>query len=209
MADSGAWQFLTPRAPSHAEIKEQGSRFVAHLVHAGTEDQAMTFLDGLRRRYHDATHHCWAYRLGWADGLRFRFSDDGEPSHTAGTPILGTLEERGVSDVCLVVVRYFGGVKLGTGGLARAYRAAARAVLDEADLELEILCEEMEVVLPYGAQGSLRHACAKMGVELNEEDYGDKLTLSARVPRAVREPFLSSLVKLKDTWKGEVRWRSR
>lgn len=209
MADPGAWQFLTPRAASHVEIKEQGSRFIGHLGPAGSEVEAMAFLENLRRRYHDATHHCWAYRLGWAESLRSRFSDDGEPSHTAGTPILGALEDRGVSDACLVVVRYFGGVKLGTGGLARTYRAAARGALDEGDLRLEVLCEETEVVLPYGAQGSLRHACAQMGVELSEEGYGDKLTLSARVPMAVREPFLSTLEKLKDEWKGEVRWKSR
>jgi uncharacterized YigZ family protein len=182
---------------------------LAHLGPAGSEDEAMAFLEGLRRRYHDATHHCWAYRLGWAESLRSRCSDDGEPSYTAGTPILGALEERGASDACIVVVRYFGGVKLGTGGLARAYRAAARSVLEEADLRLEVLCEETEVVLPYGAQGSLRHACAQMGVQLSEEGYGDKLTLSARVPRAVHEPFLSTLEKLRDAWKGEVRWRSK
>jgi uncharacterized YigZ family protein len=201
--------YLTPVAAISSELKEQGSRFIAHLSPACEADEAMAVLQSLRKSYHDATHHCWAYRLGWAEGLLSRSSDDGEPSHTAGEPILRTLEDHGVSDAILVVVRYFGGVKLGTGGLARAYRSAARQTLEAAHHRVRILMVTWSVTLPYGAQGSLRHAAAESGVELSEQSFGEDLTLLARVPRSAAGPFLNRLERLSEQWKGAVRWKSK
>lgn len=209
MPDPSPWSYLSPSGPHSAEVKEQGSRFIAHLSPAPDPDRAMAFLDDLRRRYHDATHHCWAYRCGWAESLKERCGDDGEPSRTAGPPILAAVAERGVSDASLVVVRYFGGVKLGTGGLARAYRAAARAVLDGAPVDTRTLAVEWLITLPYAAQGPLRHACAQSGVELREEAYGDSLTLCARVPREREAAFGSALAQLREAWKGGVTWKSK
>ena len=203
------FSYLTPVAAISSELKEQGSRFIAHLSPACEADEAMAVLQSLRKRYHDATHHCWAYRLGWAEGLLSRSSDDGEPGHTAGEPILRTMEDRGVSDAILVVVRYFGGVKLGTGGLVRAYRSAARQALEAAHLKVSVLAEAWSVTLPYGAQGSLRHAAAESGVELSELTFGEDLTLLARVPKGAVEPFLGRLERLSEQWKGAVRWKSK
>ena len=203
------FSYLTPAGAVSSEWKEQGSRFIAHLSPASDADEAMAVLLSLRRRYHDATHHCWAYRLGWTDGLLVRSSDDGEPSHTAGEPILRSMEDGGVSDASLVVVRYFGGVKLGTGGLVRAYRTAARQVLEAAALQIRILTEAWSVTLPYGAQGSLRHAAAELGVELFEQRFGEDLSLVARVPKSAAEPFRGRLERLSEQWKGAVRWKSK
>ncbi len=169
----------------------------------------MDFLEEVRKRYHDATHHCWAYRTGWEDDLESRCSDDGEPSHTAGVPILSTLETRDVSDACLVVVRYFGGIKLGTGGLMRAYRAAAAGALDEASLERFVMRSEWTIDLPYGAQGLFRHEAEGMDVQLEDLDYGESLTVRARVPRRWDSRFASFLERLKESWKGGVSWKSK
>ena len=206
---AGSWSYLAPDSSSQSEVKEQGSRFIAHMAPAASPGEAMAFIESLRKRYHDATHHCWAYRIGWGEELEFRFSDDGEPSHTAGEPIYRSLEERGVSDACLVVVRYFGGVKLGTGGLARAYRGAARQAIDGAFLATRVLTEAWDISLPYGAQGSLRHAAAGLGVNLGEQTFGEEVTIVARVPREVSEAFGRRLARLREEWKGAVTWKSK
>jgi len=162
----------------------------------------------LRKSYHDATHHCWAYRTGWKGALRSRSSDDGEPSGTAGAPILASLEKRCVSDACLVVVRYFGGTKLGTGNLRRAYRASARLTLEAASLVKHVLCSDWSIELPWGAQGALRHRAGTLGIRLTEESCGELLVLHAKVPVDSEAPFMSYLENLKSQWKGAVSWKS-
>ena len=204
-----SFEYLSPKGEAKAEVKEQGSRFLAFLAPARSPEEALAHLGLLKRRYHDATHHCWAYRVGWAESLAERASDAGEPSRTAGPPILAALQERRISDACLVVVRYFGGVKLGTGGLARAYRAAARAALEGADLSRVELASEWEVTLPYPAQGELRRSCSKGGVEWLEEAYGERLRVRLRVPLRGAAAFESALCDLREAWKGEVQWKSK
>jgi uncharacterized YigZ family protein len=203
------WSYLAPESASSAELKEQGSRFIAHLAPAGSPVAALALLESLRKRYHDATHHCWAYRTGWGEDLQSRSSDDGEPSHTAGEPILKSLEEKVVSDAALVVVRYFGGVKLGTGGLVRAYRTAARMAIEGARLGQRTLTEEWLVTLPYGAQGSLHHAAEALGVTLGEQAFAEDVTVSVRVSRGVAVAFAARLERLCEQWKGAVRWKSK
>lgn len=204
-----AWSYLSPAAPSSAEFKDKGSAFLGRLSPASSPEEALAFVESQRRRFHDATHHCWAYRTGWGEALQSRCSDAGEPSRTAGPPILGSLEARGVSDACLVVIRYFGGVKLGTGGLVRAYRAASQLALDAALLEARTLFTEWEVALPYAAQGALRHAAAALGVTLRDAQSGERLVLRARVPMGSAEAFGGALERLRERWKGGVEWKSR
>ena len=126
--------YFTIHGPSRAEIKVQGSRFLAFCYPVRTREEALAKWKALRKEYHDATHHCFAYRLG-AAGEDSRALDDGEPSGTAGRPLLNAIDRRGLKDLIVVVVRYFGGTRLGVGGLARAYGAAADAALAAAPLE--------------------------------------------------------------------------
>jgi uncharacterized YigZ family protein len=203
------FEYLSPEGRGEAELKEQGSRFLAFLGPARTPQEALDFLEQIKRRFHDATHHCWAYRLGWGESLRERASDAGEPARTAGPPILSALQERQVSDACLVVVRYFGGVKLGTGGLARAYRSAARSALSCATLASRELAAAWEVTLPYSAQGGLRRTCARNGVQWMKEAYGESLRVDLQVPLRSAEAFEADLRELKEAWKGEVLWKSK
>jgi uncharacterized YigZ family protein len=130
--------YCTIAARERAEIVVKGSRFIASVAHATAKEDALAFVEGIRKEFYDATHNCFAYRLG-PQGLNFRASDDGEPSGTAGKPMLFVLQKHEVSDVVAVVTRYFGGTKLGVGPLARAY--------SDALVEAMNLCKKREVLL--------------------------------------------------------------
>ena len=127
-------------APAEGLFKDNGSRFIALAYPVETEEEVKEIVASLKKKYHDARHHCFAYRLGHK-GDRFRANDDGEPSSSAGRPILGQIDSRCLSDVLVVVVRYFGGIKLGTGGLVRAYTSSAKLGLEAAGIcDVEEMC---------------------------------------------------------------------
>jgi len=133
-----AFSFFTIQDPSQGIYKEKGSKFLSFAFPVKTEIEIKEQLGLLRRKYFDATHHCYAYVLG-ADKTRFKANDDGEPSHSASDPILGQIRLKDITDILVVVVRYFGGVKLGVGGLMQAYKAAASNALNQASIiEVEV-----------------------------------------------------------------------
>jgi uncharacterized YigZ family protein len=123
--------YLTIESDAEAIFKEKSSKFLCYAYHVESEEEITAHLEVLRKRYYDATHHCYAWILG-PFGEKFRANDDGEPSSTAGKPILGQLLSREITNCLIVVVRYFGGTKLGVPGLISAYKESAAAVLDEA-----------------------------------------------------------------------------
>ena len=123
--------YLTIESDAEAIFKEKSSKFLCYAYHVESEEEITAHLEVLRKRYYDATHHCYAWRLG-PFGEKFRANDDGEPSSTAGKPSLGQLLSREITNCLIVVVRYFGGTKLGVPGLISAYKESAAAVLDEA-----------------------------------------------------------------------------
>ena len=125
--------YLSIKAPSEGQFREKGSRFLAFSYPVETEEEIKIRLEELHKKYHDARHHCYAWRLG-AEMDRYRVNDDGEPSGSAGKPIFGQIESRTLTCILVVVVRYFGGTLLGVGGLIRAYRAASAAALDNAKI---------------------------------------------------------------------------
>jgi uncharacterized YigZ family protein len=139
---SAVFSFRTLRAPAEGIYKEKGSKFLAFAYPVETETDTKVILDALRKQYFDARHHCFAYILG-ADKPRFRAFDDGEPNHSAGDPILGQIRSRELTNVLVVVIRYFGGVKLGMGGLMAAYKAAAENALDNGVFHLIILTPQL------------------------------------------------------------------
>jgi uncharacterized YigZ family protein len=120
-------------AESKGLFKDNGSRFIAHAYPVETEEEVKEIVAALKKEYYDARHHVYAYRLGYK-GDKFRANDDGEPSGSSGRPVLGQIDSCGLSDILVVVVRYFGGIKLGTGGLVRAYTSAARQAVEEAGI---------------------------------------------------------------------------
>ena len=126
-------QYKSIAAPAEGLFKDNGSRFIAFAYPVETEEEVKELVSALKKEYHDARHHCFAYRLGYKGDV-WRASDDGEPSGSAGRPILGQIESLGLSDVLVVVVRYFGGIKLGIPGLIRAYKTSTADALSSAQV---------------------------------------------------------------------------
>jgi uncharacterized YigZ family protein len=173
--------YLTVAGPANAEIEAKRSRFICRIERVDSEEAARAVVEEQRKRYWDARHHCSAFVLGPTGDVQ-RSSDDGEPSGTAGAPMLEVLRGRGVSDVVAVVTRYFGGVLLGAGGLVRAYSDAVRAGLDEAGVRERRLLERYDVDVPHADAGKLENALRAHAVVLIGVDYGALATLHVAVP---------------------------
>lgn len=140
--------YLTIAAPSEGIYREKGSRFLAFAYPAESWEQARQHIETLKTKYFDARHHCWAYRFT-IDGTQFRVNDDGEPSATAGRPILGQLLAREITNTIVIVVRYFGGTKLGTSGLIQAYKTAAAEALNAAQIIEKTQNEILNIEFDY------------------------------------------------------------
>ena len=177
--------YLTLAEPAEALYKEKGSKFLAYAYPVSSEEQIHECLDALRKRYYDATHHCYAWRLG-ADGQNYRVNDDGEPSSTAGRPILGQLLSYGVTDVLVVVVRYFGGTKLGVSGLIAAYKESAAAVLSAAQIVERTVDVRFEGEFGYLVMNDVMRVVKEMRPEVLEQRFDNLCTmrLSIRAGRA-------------------------
>jgi uncharacterized YigZ family protein len=141
-------KYLTINAPSEGLYKEKGSKFIAFAVPVSNVEQIKTILEEKRKEHHDARHVCYAYILG-VDKADYRSNDDGEPSGTAGRPILGSLLSAGVTNVMIAVVRYFGGTKLGTSGLINAYKVASADALENAEIVEKTVDEEIHISFDY------------------------------------------------------------
>jgi uncharacterized YigZ family protein len=179
--------YLAAAGESRAEIREKGSRFLAVIGPAADEAAAKAVLATLQKELPDATHHCWAWRLG--SPPRERSSDAGEPAGTAGMPILQVLRGAGLSDVLAVVVRWFGGTKLGKGGLARAYAAATREALERLPVARRAATARIAVEVPYEKVGAVKRLLRPPEIELESEEYG----AAARLVLAAHEERLGIL----------------
>ena len=162
--------YRVPLRGARAQLREKGSRFLAALAPASDEVGARAVLEGLGREHADATHHCWAWRLG--SPPRERAHDAGEPSGTAGIPILKVLQGEGLSDLIVVVIRWYGGTDLGKGGLARAYAAVARMAVEAAPIGRRILRDRFRLRLSYPDLGALRRIERPPEIEILSGEYG-------------------------------------
>lgn len=174
---SSSDQYRSIAAPAQGLFKDKGSRFIAFATPVSSEEEIKAILERTRKEYHDARHVCFAYRLGLDGGRdsqqgsvigKWRLSDDGEPSGTAGRPILGQIDAAELSDILLVVVRYFGGIKLGVPGLINAYRSAAADALSNAEICTKTACERLEAEFPYETLGEVMRLTK--GGEVRVED---------------------------------------
>jgi uncharacterized YigZ family protein len=165
--------YFTINASSTGEYKDRGSKFIAYAFPVRTEEAAMAHLEALRKEHFKARHHCFAWRLG-LDGQRFRANDDGEPSGTAGRPILGQIDTLGLTDVLVVVVRYFGGVLLGTSGLIQAYRETAAEALRQASVIEKIVKTGFILDFDYALMPDIMQALKKLDIEIFEQEFGDR-----------------------------------
>lgn len=191
-ADPDAYRI--PSSPAEAEFRERGSRFVARLVPVQDAAAAEAEIERLREERRTATHHCWAWRLGWPPAERS--SDAGEPTGTAGEPMLRVLRGAGVSDCLLVVSRWFGGTKLGKGGLARAYAAASKLSLEAARLVERVDTTRFEVELPYERLGGLERLLDAPWVAIREQDFGERVRFELEVETRRAKAFRAAVADL-------------
>lgn len=188
---ASADSFWSIRGAASAEIKVRGSRFIAEAFPVGSEEEAEGVIGRVRKRDYGATHHCTAYRIG-ADARIFRYNDDGEPSGTAGQPILRQIEARELTNVLVVVTRYYGGTKLGTGGLARAYGDAAAGALGAANFVEHVISERVNVSFSYADTAAAERAIEKFAAEILDANYTDVTTMTLAVPRSRVKAFVES-----------------
>jgi uncharacterized YigZ family protein len=166
MSEEASFNTISQR--TRTELKVRGSRFIATAFPIASKEEANEELDRIRREFWDATHNCYAWRLA-PDGLQYRFADDGEPSGAAGKPILFILQQRGLLNVLVVVTRYFGGTKLGVGGLARAYGDAAAQALDAAEVVEVFPTDSLLVYTPYEDVRAIRQLVERYAISFHEE----------------------------------------
>lgn len=168
------------------EIEEKKSRFIAQVQAVSTEEEAQAFIESVRKRYWDARHHCYAYILG-EQGQVMRFSDDGEPSGTAGRPILEVLTGSGIRNLVLVVTRYFGGTLLGTGGLVRAYTQAAQAGIDASTVGTMCYGYTLTVETDYNGIGKIQYLLGQRGIPIEDAVYAGQVSITCKVPFEEKE----------------------
>ncbi len=173
--------YLKPAAPAETQLTEKRSKFLAFVVPVSGEEEAKTALEGFRKKYFDARHVCYAYVCG-TDSALTRSSDDGEPSGTAGRPILNQILAHGLTDTLAVVVRYFGGVKLGTGPLAVAYKTAAAEALEAAPVKECVMTADFGVEASYTDADTAMRYVREAGAEIAACEYtADGMQLRVRV----------------------------
>ena len=166
--------YITVPEQASDEIVIQKSRFIGYACPCSSEEEAIQFIRTIREMHREARHHCFAYIIGMNSGI-IRYSDDGEPNGTAGLPILNVLKNEKIVNCCVVVVRYFGGVLLGTGGLSRAYSQGCKIALDAAGLVQMELSSETRCLVSYSLWNTVQFVLQKMDVRVHDVIYHDKV----------------------------------
>ncbi len=189
--------------PAEGLFKDKGSRFISFAFPVETEEEAKGIVSDLKKKYHDARHHCYAYRLGYL-GDKFRANDDGEPSSSAGRPILGQIDSRGLSDVLVVVVRYFGGIKLGIPGLIRAYKTSTAEALDKAGSIEKIAGKWFTVRFGYDEMNSVMKILKDMELRQRGQDFGTECSLQAWVRLSSEHDFRTKIGKINNCSVNEL-----
>jgi len=193
--DATSDTYLSIASPSEGLYKDKGSRFIAKAYPVETEQEVKDIVSSLKKEYHDARHHCYAFRLG-VDGDVWRASDDGEPAGTAGRQILSQLESLSLSDVAVVVVRYFGGIKLGVPGLIKAYRSAAADALGNVEARQKIAGRWITLSFPCGSIPSVMKLIKDMNLPQRNQSFSEYCSMDVRVRKTLEKDFLERIGKL-------------
>ncbi|WP_258103694.1 YigZ family protein [Marinoscillum sp. MHG1-6] len=165
-------EFRTIAKPTDGLYKEKGSKFLAYAYPVESEEEVASILSALKKRYYDARHHCYAYIIGLKD-QRFRANDDGEPNHSAGDPILGQIRSHELTNTLVVVVRYFGGTKLGVGGLIHAYKTSSEDALSKVDVQVVYSQTLVELTFAYDETAAVERILADFDLEYRDKQYTD------------------------------------
>lgn len=187
--------YKTIEAPSEGLYKEKGSKFIALAFPASSEEQVKEVLDELRKSYHDARHHCYAYSLG-ARGDKWRMNDDGEPSGTAGKPIYGQLQSFEVTNILVVVIRYFGGTKLGVSGLINAYKTATHDALANAKVITKTVNDIFKLTFGYTVMNDIMRIIKETDVEIKSQNFDNVCSIVTSVRQKQVDEFLQRVKKV-------------
>lgn len=179
-----------------AEIVEKKSKFIADIIYVQTAQEAEEHINKIKRKYFDAKHHCFAYSIMTTDGIVNKSSDDGEPSGTAGAPILNIINKNELINVLVVVTRYFGGILLGTGGLVRAYSQSTLEAINKASFVVEERGYELNLEISYNDFEKLKFYCKKNNINIINSEYKEKIICSIELNNEEKEKLLSNLKEL-------------
>ncbi len=186
--------YKTVARESETLLTEKKSKFISHVKPVANEEEALEFLAKIRGEHPSATHNVYAYAID--ENNIFRYSDDGEPSGTAGMPVLDTIRNQGLVDVAVIITRYFGGTLLGTGGLVRAYSASAKQGLDESGIITRIMCDIISVKTDYDLVGKLQYHFASAEYIITDTVYENDVTFFIASPTADTDRLIAELTEL-------------
>lgn len=184
----------TIKNESTAEIVVKKSKFIANTFQVNTKEEAEEKINEIRKKYYDAKHNCYGYIVENIE----KSSDDGEPSKTAGAPILDILKKKNLQNVLVIVTRYFGGILLGTGGLVRAYSQAAQEALEMSGVTTKIKGEKYTIFINYEDQKDVLYWCKKMNIKVIETNYNNDVELQLESTKEAREKFFDNVNKIKN-----------
>lgn len=194
--------YLTISSPAEGIYKEKGSKFIAYAYPVRNEDEIKEHLANLRKEHHTARHHCYAWKLGMDDN-HWRANDDGEPGNSAGKPILGQILSKSLTNVLVIVVRYFGGTKLGVGGLMTAYKSATEDALSNAIIVEKQLMAFHQVNFDYSAMNEVMSLLKNLDANLFEQQFELRCQLKASISLGKSESFSEQLSKIESV---KVKW---
>ena len=194
MALGGSYNVI--KKSGESEIVVTKSRFIGNLVSVSSASEAEEYISSIRKKYNDARHNCWAYIVMDGDMIINKCSDDGEPSGTAGRPILSIMEGTGLVNAVCTVTRYFGGVLLGTGGLVRAYSDAASQALDAADISPIKRGRYVTFVCDYPDEGGIRRLLESEDFNITDSGYTDKVTITVLGPEEKAEMLMNRITDM-------------
>lgn len=181
-------EYQTIVEPGEAQLKVKGSRFIGLALPVQTVEQVQEQLARINKKYYNASHNCFAYQIGLGQPAKMRYSDAGEPAGTAGLPIYQVIEGRDLTNVLVVITRYFGGIKLGKGGLVRAYRDTTICALDNTQIVTKIIWQHLAFSIAYTKTGEVMHLLQSVNARIRNSDYGTdvKLFISVRNSQAAQ-----------------------
>ena len=183
-------KFKTIKNDKTVEIEEKRSKFIANIFYVENIDEVEKYIRQTKKKYYDARHNCYAYMIREENNVLKKFSDDGEPSGTAGSPILNVIEKNNLCNVLIIVTRYFGGILLGAGGLVRAYTEAATKSVENAEIVEQELGYELEITIKYQDLEKLKYYCNKNNIRINSLQYGENIKCNIEMPKVEKENIL-------------------
>jgi len=186
---------------SEGLYKEKGSKFIAVAIPVKSEEEVTSQQEALRKKYYDARHHCYAYVIG-EDYALFRANDDGEPNHSAGDPILGQIRSKDLTNTLIVVIRYFGGTKLGVSGLIHAYKTAAEEALNENKIIEVSITDTLKIIFDYESTSEVMRLVKELDLKIEAQKYEIDCSLVINVQVDQTELLMKKLQLLKDTGSG-------